>query len=452
MAIPSRSVSHSAAEPTLEEVWGRVRNFYRTSATCERVRVGVRVGDGPTARQSITIRTLPATAPDSRPLLWIKAGELNIELNGLRLRLGVQRPQKLWFEQTGDDALLLIHGTLPPLPLPQLDLLLLPDNQPLQNLSLYAKEVRWDSVEFDRAGAAAGAIGAGNGGGDGTGGRGLATLKGRHTLGEIELLANVLSGAIRRVQIRHDGEPPTTIVLECSAISPSTPLFEIDTDPADRVGSIAMLLQAIRPVAIEPPTFDFAMLTDLGGLPVEPPRSVIDGRSTRRPCVVAAIAWQQTEPANAAESIGLDEARRFLRATLSAMGDPASDGANPALVVVAIVPQRTESSSASPESGAGSEAESEAAPDGAARKRLRAFVDSLGPDQPEAVAMLPISAWPRWASGDGAAFVIVVVDAHGRASAVIPSSMEHAQDGSLKREIIDALGDQAPSPAPAQSK
>jgi hypothetical protein len=439
MVVMLAGVPASAAEePTVAGVWAAVRSHYTTTPTIERLRVSVRSGDGPTVRQTLSVRTEPGLQTSNGQRLWVRAGVLKVELgkndSGGQVRVALEREQSAWAELEGDDPLVLLRRAVPPLPVPHADLLFAsagptgdgesqPAEEPrIDSLTPYARRVTWDELRVERRSAVAPLTGT------------PVTLVGRHDGGRIELLAEAETGRMRRVVItRSDaGGVSHELTIEIYSSAEPASVFEIDLKADRRRDNVASVVLEGRSIDRPETRFDFAWAVDLDGLPMVQPTHTAEGRASPRPCIVAAVEWDGASGvADAAGAERMDEAKQWLRAVRSAIGELGGDRDlpdGPALVVLA----RKNSSAL---------ALTDSVEDRADAERLRSLVRDAGPDAVATSGWHRVLDWPDWAGADGAPLVVVLVDAKGNAVGVIPSSWGPSDFADTRREVREAMSE-----------
>lgn len=411
-------VQPEAQELTTESAWTLVRERYHAEPITQRVRVQVRaVGQaGSSVRQSLTIRTTPP-AGEQPARAWVQAGTLRLELDGGTLRLGLDRPESPWLERRSASALQALTANLPPLPLPQLDLVFTPQTEPVQALTPYAQDFVWESLSLDRPSSVVSATPAT-----------AFTLRGRHRLGSLELTADLRSGRLRRAVIVTEGDDAVELTLEFADVTDQGPPFTIETADARRTESLETFVRAARPTTASPASarFEYTTLTGLDGFPLQPPMGLRADRHIVRPALVASVRWplsQGSGLAAAATPEALNaELQRWIRGIVAVAQEPGRTVDAPAVILAA----RTGS-----EAVLGSEP-----PPG-----LAEFARSIAVEGPDAVAWAGARAWPAWSRGDGAEVVVLIVNTDGRAVGVIPTSLRPDDVEALRRELREAIAE-----------
>lgn len=431
---PSPSPVGEEAEPTVSSVWARVVRAYREAAVVERLRIAVRSGsaEGPVTRQTLTVRTAPAEGDEQPDRVWVRAGLMLAMLEGARLRVAADRAESPWVEMVGKSGPDVLRESLPPLPVPQIDLLLRRHEAAvdgdaaagISQLTPYATRVRWETLRIDRRAVS-------------PGGSGLMTLAGRHEHGPIELQCESPSGRLRRLVIRRDrpGEAFLELTIEAAAVGDSGALFEIDAQESRRADSIAALLREIRAGERAATDFDFARIIDADGMPMRPPEAQGQHGPIRRPALIAALRWARPDSPEAPADEQLVEARAWLRAAASVLDDPAFRDTRVALVVVGRLQDQN--------AAVGHDPSAESA-------RLRALAESVGPGMVAGAGWVRSADWPAWASADGAEPVFVLVDQRGRGVGVLTLAGDAGSRDldALRRDLRDAITELQAAPDP----
>jgi hypothetical protein len=236
-AQPEGSVTAPLREPAPDAaaVFAKVRSVYGAGATTERLRIGVRRGDGAARRSLLLVRAEPAPDGGSVARLVIGAGRLLIDARaaqgpeGVGTVLAALHPdQGPLFEHSvlGAGVPDLLGAAFPPLPLGVVDILNATGSAPA-SLTPYARGVRWaESAVVSRSGEW--------------------RLDGLFGSGSVVLTIDRATGRIRRLHIALDAgsDAGTTITIEhapsaarLAGVSPNNP----DGSSRPRVGAVSAL-------------------------------------------------------------------------------------------------------------------------------------------------------------------------------------------------------------------
>ncbi|HMN42495.1 MAG TPA: 2-amino-4-hydroxy-6-hydroxymethyldihydropteridine diphosphokinase [Phycisphaerales bacterium] len=152
-----------ALPPTPREVLLELQQAYRTSPTCERIQVELRVpAPSPatgtrTTRSTISVQLqppAPSAEADSPPI----AATLALELGPLRIFAAAgdltvihARDPTSFYRSTIDSTLspAVLNAALPQVLIPELDLMAAPADAPVHEFLPYATSIVWESVEVD---------------------------------------------------------------------------------------------------------------------------------------------------------------------------------------------------------------------------------------------------------------------------------------------------------------
>lgn len=215
--------------------FAKARAAYADGPVTERLRVGVRRGEGHTRRSLLLVRTEPAEDGRDVARVLISAGRLLIDARGgrgdhaigtVRVALGATHGPVFERSMPGVGVAELLEAALPPLPLAALDLVGSGSGAP-ESLTPYARNVRWaDAATAPRAGEL--------------------KLEGRFADGLVSVTIDRASGRLRRVLITHalgssagtvitvEHAPSTARLAEVSGAAP-------DGQPRPRVETMSAL-------------------------------------------------------------------------------------------------------------------------------------------------------------------------------------------------------------------
>lgn len=232
--------------------WEITGKYYRETPFSERVTVSVRIGDGPARTSVLWVQGRPAlagAAGDARPreprTVRIRAGELRIVAEGETVRVASARPDSPYFESTRDETATggtgglarHLEDLLPPLPLPQLDLVALPSGEMPRRLTSYAREIHWSAAPTPGA-------------------QGTRMLGGSCKDGSVGVAVDARTGRLRKVQmelmVAREGVPtPVRITLDIApAGGAGGDIAEVVTEGRQRVSSIAELAIQSTPAVV----------------------------------------------------------------------------------------------------------------------------------------------------------------------------------------------------------
>lgn len=138
-----------ADPPAPGDVVARLSSHYRAGLTCERMQIEVRSDSGRTARSWAVVRLKPGEAP----AMMLELGSLRIAVDGRELVAVHDRNPHICFKAQlpGDGPLTMarLSGLMPPVPIPQFDLINAPESGPIPSLAVYARQVQWTGAETD---------------------------------------------------------------------------------------------------------------------------------------------------------------------------------------------------------------------------------------------------------------------------------------------------------------
>lgn len=242
IATQGREVAVDAAA-----FFAKVRGAYAEGPVTERLRVGVRRGEGYTRRSLLLVRTEPTEDGRDVARVLISAGRLLIDARGgfgdraigtVRVALGATHGPV--FERSMPEAGVgeLLEAALPPLPLAVVDLVGPEGGAPV-SLTPYARNVRWaDAATAPRAGEL--------------------KLEGQFADGLVSVTIDRASGRLRRVLITHalgssagtvitiEHAPSTARLAEVSGAGP-------DGQPRPRVETMSALADGAADLAAGTP-------------------------------------------------------------------------------------------------------------------------------------------------------------------------------------------------------
>lgn len=235
-----------APPPSPDEVIAAVVDRYRSAPTCERIRVEVRSESGGVSRSWAVVRMVPG----AEPRIGLELGPLRIVADGRSLTAVHERNPSILYSAPipgeGPISTRRLLEALPPVPIPQLDLLLAPDPLRPDLLTPYARSVTWTAATADARSP------------------GRLILTGASDRGGVTL--TVKSGQIQSLGIRDDSRG-VTIRLQHSPILPCRAEdLDINTDGRTPVASLADLQPRSGVLRPGSPVPDMSLSTSGGGV------------------------------------------------------------------------------------------------------------------------------------------------------------------------------------------
>ena len=269
------AVEPIASPPTVTEIIDRVCACYRGTSVRERVSIAVRTPGGGTrsdgsatpgsTRSSTVLVQLDPASPGTQSTdarnseLWIQAGRLRLHWSASTMTVCSDRLPSPWcrVQTEKHTARAALNHFFPPMPVPQLDFLAATNAAELQDLTPFARGIRWREARVDLRAGTHEAIG------DCVG-------------GTVRVLADAKSSRLREVRI--ELIEPNAMTIEMVVRPAPTRaivghaggregLFTLPSDPSLRVGSIGELLERLAEASVAP-GFECDRLMGLGGEPM----------------------------------------------------------------------------------------------------------------------------------------------------------------------------------------
>ncbi len=223
-----------------EEIFGEARQAYRAAPVADQVSVEVVIDGGAPRAERLTVRIDAAGVglEDGPRRVLLELGPLRVYVGGGRLIATHSAEPGAYFEAPFDGAISLasLQEVLPPVPVPQLALVI-PDDAAMRTPTPYTKGVRWDRAEYE---------------GDAT--PPTFRVYGRGFDGPVELTMDRGTSRISGFAARFQSEGHDAVLeLTCRPVPPGDPAtWEPDVTGRTRVRALGELRTGARRAELRP--------------------------------------------------------------------------------------------------------------------------------------------------------------------------------------------------------
>jgi hypothetical protein len=222
------------------EIFGETRKAYRAGPVADDVSVEVTIDGGAPRAERLTVRIDAAGVglEDGPKRVLLELGPLRVYVGGGRLIATHSAEPGAYFEAPFEKQISLVslQEVLPPLPVPQLALVI-PDDAAMRTPTPYTKGVGWDRAEYE---------------GDAT--PPSVRVYGRGFDGPVELAIDPKTSRIAGFAARFQSDSHDAVLeLTCRPVPPGDPAaWEPDVTGRTRVGTLSALRSGARRVELRP--------------------------------------------------------------------------------------------------------------------------------------------------------------------------------------------------------